>query len=67
MKIVVTQKFLDGPDCYQEGEVRILDEDKAAYFIDNGWARDLESDAEVQESPHDTVDLDVHNIDQEAF
>lgn len=38
MKIHCTTTFLDGRDRFEEGDVRVVDDDRAAYFIAQGWA-----------------------------
>ena len=38
MKITCLTTFLDGPDRFDQGDVRTVDDTRAAYFIANGWA-----------------------------
>ena len=38
MKITCTTTFLDGPERFESGDVRTVDDKRGAYFVANGWA-----------------------------
>ncbi len=38
MKIICTTTFLDGPERFESGDVRTVDDARGAYFAANGWA-----------------------------
>jgi hypothetical protein len=58
-KIIPNQDFLDDRDRYEEGTEYDVPEDKARYFVRNGWA---DSD-EINESADVPAEagLDVHD------
>ncbi len=65
MKITCLTTFLDGSDRFEKGDVRTVDDARAAYFIANGWAT---AGAEPVAPVGGPVNLDVQEaqIGQEA-
>ena len=61
MKIEALSTFLDGRERFEQGDVRTVDDAKGAYFVENGWAKDITSDAVVTPFVGGT-DLDVQNV-----
>ena len=41
MKIEVIELFLDGKDRFEPTDIRTVDDERGAYFVNNGWAKDL--------------------------
>lgn len=63
MKIRCLTTFLDGRDRFEAGDVRQVDDDRAARFIAAGWAADAAGDEVLpQAASPASVDLDVHNV-----
>lgn len=61
MKIEALSTFLDGRERFEKGDIRTVDDVKGAYFIDNGWAKDITSDAAA--APFVGVtDLAIQNV-----
>lgn len=60
MKIHCLTTFLDGPDRFEQGDVRTVNDDRAARFIAAGWAHadGTPAPADVAAQP---VSLDIHN------
>lgn len=61
MKIEALSTFLDGRERFEQGDIRTVDDAKGAYFVANGWARDITSDAVVAPFVGDT-DLAIQNV-----
>lgn len=40
MKVICDTTFLDGRDRFEKGEVRVVADDRARYFIQQGWAHE---------------------------
>lgn len=60
-KIIPNQDFLDDRDRYEEGTEYDVPDDKARYFIRNGWA---DSDEITESAPGDVpaeAGLEVHD------
>ena len=61
MKIEALSTFLDGRERFEQGDVRTVDDIKGAYFVENGWAKDIASDAVVAPAVGET-DLVIQNV-----
>ena len=61
MKIEALSTFLDGRERFEKGDIRTVDDAKAAYFVENGWAKDITSDVVVAPFVGDT-DLAIQNV-----
>jgi len=61
MKIEALSTFLDGRERFEQGDIRTVDDAKGAYFVANGWAKDITSDAAVTPFVGDT-DLAIQNV-----
>lgn len=59
MKITCTTTFLDGPDRFEKGDQRTVDDERGAYFIKHGWAHVAGS--APGEAASGDVTLDVQN------
>lgn len=59
MKIHCLTTFLDGPDRFEAGDVRTVDDERAARFIDAGWAH--ADGAEPQPAAEGAVTLNIAN------
>lgn len=60
MKIVCITTFLDGPDRFEMGDVRTVDEDRAARFIAAGWAHADGTPVPAAAAAQPTA-LDIHS------
>lgn len=61
MKIECNTTFLDGIERFENGDVRTVDDERGAYFVSQGWARDLTGEV-VQGAPAvGDVTLDTHD------
>lgn len=58
MKIECKTTFLDGRDRFEAGDVRTVDDSKAAYFINNGWAAKVGEEGAVPASGPVTLAVD---------
>lgn len=66
MRITATQDFLDGTDRYVSGEHYELDDERARYFLGNGWATSPDAPAEWSGAVSGTtfpaeVDIEAHD------
>jgi hypothetical protein len=59
MRIECLTTFLDGRDRFEAGDLRTIDDERAAVFIGHGWAKSLDGVAVPQQSGD--VTLDVHD------
>lgn len=59
MQITVKTTFLDGTDRFETGDVRTVDDERAARFIENGWASDAAGNA--GDAASGAVDLEVNS------
>jgi hypothetical protein len=41
MKIECSTTFLDGAERFEAGDIRTVDDERGAYFVGNGWAKDV--------------------------
>ena len=42
MKIECLELFLHGRDRYESGDIRTVPDALGAYFVNNGWAKDMD-------------------------
>ena len=61
MKIEALSTFLDGRERFEKGDIRTVDDAKGAYFVENGWAKDITSDTVTAPFVGDT-DLAIQNV-----
>ena len=61
MRIECTTTFLHGRERFEKGDIRTVDDARGAYFVENGWAKDITSDAAVAPFVGDT-DLAIQNV-----
>lgn len=45
MKIKCLSTFLDGADRFEQDDTRTVADERGAYFIEQGWAEDINPDA----------------------
>ncbi len=50
MKIEALTTFLDGNDRFEQGDIRTVDDERGAYFVGNGWAKDLSGEVATGEA-----------------
>ncbi|HQU77988.1 MAG TPA: hypothetical protein PLU47_00825 [Azonexus sp.] len=50
MKIEALTTFLDGKDRFEQGDIRTVDGERGAYFVENGWAKDLSGEVATGET-----------------
>jgi hypothetical protein len=62
MKIEALTTFLEGRDRFELGDVRTVDDTRGAYFVSNGWAKDI-TDGVVTTPFVGETDLVVQNVD----
>jgi hypothetical protein len=60
MKIICDTTFLDGLDRFEKGEIRVVDDARAAAFIKHGWAHAEGGEASAPAASAST-DLDVYD------
>lgn len=60
MKIEVKKLFLHERDRFEAGEVRVVDDELGAYFLQQGWAVEVGKPAPEVQAPAETS-LDVQN------
>lgn len=60
MKITCTTTFLDGPERFEAGDVRQVDDERGARFVAAGWA--TAEGAETAATAAGDVALDVQNV-----
>lgn len=66
MKMVeITENVRHSSQVFYPGERRMMEDEEAAYFINNGWGTTEGAQAQAVPSPGN-VKLDVHNIDQSS-
>lgn len=61
MKIKCLTTFLDGRDRFEAGDVRQVDDDRAARFIGAGWAADAAGGGSAAGDAPADVTLDVQS------
>lgn len=61
MKIKCLTTFLDGRDRFEAGDVRQVDDDRAARFIAAGWAADAAGSGSAVGAVPAEVTLDVQS------
>ena len=63
MRIECLTTFLDGRERYEQGDIFTMrDEEKAAYFVKNGWAKEANTLSQTPASDTaGTADLTIHN------
>lgn len=68
MKIECTTTFLDGRDRFENGDIRTVNDERGAYFVEQGWARDLSGVVQTGTPAEGPVTLDTHDstIGQES-
>ena len=59
MKIEALERFLDGTNVYEKGDVRTVPDEDGAYFVRNGWAKDVEGKVDTGERDISHVKLDT--------
>lgn len=59
MKIEALERFLDGTNVYEKGDVRTVSDEDGAYFVGNGWAEDVEGKVDTGERDISNVKLDL--------
>ncbi len=62
MKIEALTTFLDGADRFEKEDVRTVDDERGAYFVSNGWAKDLSGGVATGEAAA-SVDLNIDPAD----
>lgn len=63
MRITCTTTFLDGRDRFEAGETRVVDDERGARFVANGWATaDGDAPADGGAAPAAEVTLDIKNV-----
>lgn len=45
MQIKCSTKFRDGTDTFEKDDIRTVDDERGAYFIEQGWAAEVGADA----------------------
>lgn len=60
MKITCTTTFLDGPERFESGDVRQVDDERGARFVAAGWA--TAEGTESAAAAAGDVALDVQNV-----
>ena len=66
MKIICDTTFLDGPDRFEAGDVRTVDDGRGAYFVKNGWAHEAGSEPAAIASGAVTLDVQNGTLGQEV-
>lgn len=68
MKIECTTTFLDGIERFENGDIRTVDDKRGAYFVEQGWARDVAGVVAQGAPVMGDVTLNTHDstIGQEA-
>lgn len=63
MKIKCLTTFLDGADRFEQDDTRTVADERGAYFVEQGWAEDLNPDAQAaaQPSAPGSVDLSINS------
>jgi len=61
MRIECLMPFKEGRESFEKGDIFVVDDAKAAYFIKNGWAKEVDGPA-PELAPADPVTLDVQNV-----
>ncbi len=60
MKIEVLNTFLDGTEKFESGDVRTVSDERGAYFVANGWAKDQANRVATGE-PGGSAELNIQN------
>ena len=50
MKIEALTTFLDGTDRFEQGDARTVEDVRGAYFVTNGWAKDISGEIATGEA-----------------
>ena len=50
MKIEALTTFIDGADRFEQGDVRTVSDERGAYFVGNGWAKDMSGEVATGEA-----------------
>lgn len=61
MKIECLTVFLDGAERFEKGDQRTCDDERGAYFVKNGWAKEMGTTGAQAESAPESVTLEVQN------
>lgn len=61
MKIEALTTFLDGKDRFEPTDIRTVDDGRGAYFVNNGWAKDLSGEVATGEAGGN-ADLDIQSV-----
>lgn len=59
MKIECLTTFLDGPERFEAGDIRTVDDDRGARFVGAGWAKDLAGRVATG-APGGNAELNIH-------
>lgn len=63
-KVEITEDVLnDGTETYRRGDVKTLDDDKAAQWIGYGWAKDYETGEQGERKPG-AQPIKIHDVNQ---
>lgn len=66
-RVEVTEQVLrDGTDIYHMGDVTSLDDEKAAQWIEFGWAKDAQSGEQGERKPG-AQPIKVNSVSQSAL
>lgn len=60
MKIECLTTFLGGTDRFEAGDIRTVDDALGAYFVAQGWAKDLGGLVETGTPAAGETDLTIH-------
>lgn len=61
MKIQCTTTFKDGVDEFVMDDVRTVPDERGAYFVANGWAKDVSGEIATGEAAVGEVSLAIQN------
>ncbi len=62
MRIECLTTFLDGRERFEKGDIFTIDDDAAARFIKNGWAREAGKTTDPAPATAEPVTLDVQSV-----
>ena len=61
MQIQCLHTFLDGTQRFERDETRIVDDERGAYFVAQGWAKDLSGQATAGDTAAAETILDIQS------
>lgn len=59
MQIKCSTTFLDGKDRFEKDDIRTVDDERGAYFIEQGWASEVGADPVAADAGD--VTLSIHS------